>query len=111
MSQNTAPTDREVVEQLQIALKSVMNWVSNWDPNFSYDPEWPETKDQASAALEEAEITLNRPPVSLRETWQQKCLDLGFEYWRAPDAHGVTCTPAQAVEFMQDALGVEVEIK
>lgn len=42
---------------------------------------------------------------------QKKCLDLGFKYWRASDAYGVTCTPAQAVEFMQEMLGVEVEIK
>jgi len=42
---------------------------------------------------------------------QQKCLDLGFNYWRAPDAHGVTCTKEQAIEFMQEMLGVEVEIK
>lgn len=42
---------------------------------------------------------------------QQKCLDLGFEYWRAPDAHGVKCTKAQAVEFIQEMLGVEVEIE
>ena len=42
---------------------------------------------------------------------QQKCLDLGFKYWRAPDAHGVTCTREQAIEFMQEMLGVEVDIK
>lgn len=45
------------------------------------------------------------------EERQRKALDLGFKYWRAPDAHGVTCTPEQAVEFMQEMLGVEVEIK
>jgi hypothetical protein len=42
---------------------------------------------------------------------QKKALDLGFKYWRAPDAHGVICTTKQAVEFMQEMLGVEVEIK
>lgn len=41
---------------------------------------------------------------------QQKCLDLGFKYWRAPDAHGVKCTKDQAIELMQELLGVEVEI-
>lgn len=42
--------------------------------------------------------------------WQQKCLDLGFEYWRAPDAHGVKCTYFQAINLLQELLGVEVEI-
>lgn len=42
---------------------------------------------------------------------QRKCLDFGFKYWRAPDAHGVVCTKEQAVTFMQEMLGVEVEIK
>jgi len=41
---------------------------------------------------------------------QQKAIDHGFKYWRAPDAHGVTGTNAQAVELLQDLLGVEVEI-
>ncbi len=40
---------------------------------------------------------------------QQKCSDWGT-YWRAPDAHGVKLTTEQAVELLQDALGVEVEI-
>src|SRR3989304_994930 len=34
-----------------------------------------------------------------------------FEYWRAPDAHGVTCTKEQAIELLQEVLGVEVEIE
>lgn len=42
---------------------------------------------------------------------QKKALDIGFKYWRASDANGVTCTTEQAVEFMQEMLGVEVEIK
>lgn len=42
---------------------------------------------------------------------QRKCLDLGFKYWRGPDSHGVTCTKDQAVMFIQEMLGVEVEIK
>jgi hypothetical protein len=46
-----------------------------------------------------------------RDDWQQKALDHGFQYWRAPDAHGVTGTVTQAVELLQDLLGVEVEIK
>lgn len=51
------------------------------------------------------------PPVAKREDWQQKALDHGFTYWRAPDAHGVECTTSQAVNFLQDVLGVEVEIE
>jgi hypothetical protein len=42
---------------------------------------------------------------------QQKAIDHGFKYWRAPDAHGVTATNAQAVDLLQDLLGVEVEIE
>jgi hypothetical protein len=42
---------------------------------------------------------------------QNRCLEIGFKYWRAPDAHGVTCTPEQAIEFIQEMVGVEVEIK
>lgn len=45
-----------------------------------------------------------------RDAIQQKAVDHGFRYWRAPDAHGVTGTEAQAVELLQDLLGVEVEI-
>jgi hypothetical protein len=41
---------------------------------------------------------------------QQKCSDWGT-YWRASDAHGVQLSVGQAVELLQDALGVEVEIK
>ncbi|HBG30771.1 MAG TPA: hypothetical protein DDW98_09100 [Gammaproteobacteria bacterium] len=40
---------------------------------------------------------------------QQRCVDWGV-YWRAPDAHGVNLTHAQAVELLRDVLGVEVEI-
>lgn len=45
-----------------------------------------------------------------RTDWQQKCVDAGFKYWRASDAHGVTCTAAQAVDLLAQLLGVEVEI-
>ena len=40
---------------------------------------------------------------------QGKCSDWGT-YWRAPDAHGVQLSHAQAVELLVEALGVEVEI-
>ena len=45
-----------------------------------------------------------------RDAVQQKAIDHGFTYWRASDAHGVTGTNAQAVELLQNLLGVEVEI-
>jgi hypothetical protein len=42
---------------------------------------------------------------------QGKAIEHGFQYWRAPDAHGVTGTKPQAIELLQDLLGVEVEIE
>lgn len=45
------------------------------------------------------------------QPWQQRCLDIGFEYWRAPDAHGVECTHEQALALLRDLLGVEVDFK
>jgi hypothetical protein len=42
--------------------------------------------------------------------WQRRCLAEGFKYWRAPDAHGVTCTKEQAENMLAAVLGVEVEI-
>ena len=50
------------------------------------------------------------PARNMTQELQQKCSDWGT-YWRASDAHGVELTQAQAVELLQDALGVEVEIK
>ena len=67
---------------------------------------------EAIAALrEELEATGELPVEKNEKDWQQKCLDVGFQYWRGPDAHGVTCTKEQAVELLQDLLGVEVEIE
>jgi hypothetical protein len=37
----------EVVE----ALKEVMVWVDNWDPNFVYDDDWSDTDTRVSTAL------------------------------------------------------------
>lgn len=42
--------------------------------------------------------------------WQKRCIAEGFKYWRAPDAHGVTCTKEQAESMLAAVLGVEVEI-
>ena len=46
-----------------------------------------------------------------RTAIQQQALDCGFEYWRAPDSHGVTATITQAVELLECLLGVEVDIE
>lgn len=43
--------------------------------------------------------------------WQMRCLAVGFKYWRAPDDHGVECTPEQAAQLLAEVLGVAVEIK
>lgn len=56
------------------------------------------------AAVEEAE------PRTLRQQLQQQCSDWGT-YWRASDSHGVELSMPQAVELLENALGVEVEIK
>jgi Xaa-Pro aminopeptidase len=41
----------ERAEQLEAALREVMEWVRNWSPNFTDDDEWPETKAKVEAAL------------------------------------------------------------
>jgi hypothetical protein len=51
------------------------------------------------------------PKQCVQERWQDRCLEIGFKYWRAPDAHGVTCTQEQALELLREVLAVEVEIK
>ena len=46
---------------------------------------------------------------ALRKRLQKRCVEMDV-YWREPDAHGVTITVDQAVELLEDALGVQVEI-
>jgi hypothetical protein len=48
-------------------------------------------------------------PAAGADKWQERCLEIGFKYWRAPDAHGVECTHEQALELLRDVLGVEVD--
>lgn len=43
-------------------------------------------------------------------TWQQRALDAGFVYGRAPDDHWVEATVEQAVALLQDVLGIRVDI-
>lgn len=57
------------------------------------------------------QLTAKPTEAGTRGHWQQKCLEIGFKYWRAPDSHGVECSREQAVMFMQEILGAEVEIK
>jgi hypothetical protein len=45
-----------------------------------------------------------------RDDLQRQCVKWDA-YWRAPDSHGVILTAAQAVELLEDVLGVEVEVK
>lgn len=54
----TGPTALAMVlierDRLREALKGVMLWITNWQPEFTYDPDWPEYKEKARQALEEA---------------------------------------------------------
>lgn len=61
------------------------------------------------ATRQSRELFLARPQETLCIQLQQQCSDWGV-YWRAPDAHGVKLTMAQAQELLERALGVEVEI-
>lgn len=36
---------------LKEALREVMSWINNWDPEFTDDPEWEETEIKARSAL------------------------------------------------------------
>jgi len=65
-------------------------------------------KAELAAAKESQRLTQKARQDDLARL-QQKCSDWGT-YWRASDAHGVNLNMEQAVEILQDALGVEVEI-
>ncbi len=41
--------------ELLAALKDVMGWIKNWDPDLIHDPEWPATDAAAEAAIAKAE--------------------------------------------------------
>ena len=45
----------EAAPELLAALKKVMEWIKNWDPNFAEDDEWPADRDAAKAAIAKAE--------------------------------------------------------
>lgn len=44
------------INDLVAALKSVMTWVDNWEPEFTNDPEWKYDESKISEALEKAGI-------------------------------------------------------
>jgi hypothetical protein len=44
-------------QELLEALKQVMTWIDNWDPEFTYDPDWPTDEDKAKTAIAKAEVT------------------------------------------------------
>lgn len=48
-------TADEINAELLAALKGVMTWVSNWDCEFKYDPDWPEDEATYLAAIARAE--------------------------------------------------------
>jgi hypothetical protein len=56
------------------------------------------------------EASTQQAEPSLRKQLQRRCSEWGA-YWRASDSHGVELTSAQAVELLEEALGVEVEIE
>jgi hypothetical protein len=68
-------------------------------------PRLPNTTPSTQAVGEHEAGTLTHHDV------QKKAIEYGFVYWRAPDAHGVSGTKPQAIELLQDLIGVEVEIE
>ena len=58
--------------RLREALRDVMGWVDNWDPNFTHDDAWPESRDRARAAMADGAPCLNcgKPrPTGARGNW------------------------------------------
>lgn len=70
----------------------------------------PPVAQPASQHVPEVHFGKTMKPETLRSELQKKCSAWGT-YWRGPDAHGVELTTEQAVELLQNALNVEVEIK
>lgn len=55
--------------------------------------------------------TPSNDAIAPQASHQKLAVDCGFEYWRASDAHGITGTADQAIDFIQRLVGVEVEIE
>lgn len=48
----THPIDWPTVgPRLAKSLTEVMEWIANWDPNFTHDDEWPATNAEARSAI------------------------------------------------------------
>lgn len=45
------------------------------------------------------------------EQWQERCLEVGFQYTRASDDHWVDATVEQMQELLAELLGVEVRVR
>ena len=43
---------KERADEAEGLLRVVMQWIENWDPNFIYDDDWPETQAIIRAFLE-----------------------------------------------------------
>lgn len=43
--------------ELLEALDELYQWVRNWSPDFTYDDEWPATRDKVAAAIAKARGT------------------------------------------------------
>ena len=42
------------------------------------------------------------------ESWQERCLQLGFQYVRASDDHWVEASPEQMEDLLREVLGIDV---
>jgi hypothetical protein len=72
----------------------------------------PQQAPQAAQPVHVPEVHFGKTmkPETLRVELQKMCSAWGA-YWRGSDAHGVELTTEQAIELLQNALNVEVEIK
>ncbi|MDQ7981926.1 hypothetical protein QYH69_32400 [Paraburkholderia sp. SARCC-3016] len=73
--------------------------------------EYAASEDDPAMAEFRAMVAESRAHAEKRGEWKERAVEIGFQYWRAPDSHGVVATTAQAIELLQELLGVEVEIK
>ena len=45
------------------------------------------------------------------EQWQQRCIEVGFQYTRASDDHWVDATVEQMQQLLGELLGIEVRVR
>ncbi|WP_369650146.1 MULTISPECIES: hypothetical protein [unclassified Variovorax] len=108
---------RHIVHALEAATQRVLGDVSH--DEYKKATGW-QIAQRLRAFIESGSIYLAAPGAAIaaceqpgltRDAIQKKAIEHGFEYWRASDAHGVTGTKPQAIELLQDLIGVEVEIE